>query len=176
MVMAGLLLIALSCLVVGLVLQSPIWLVASLIATTGAGFLLYKLRNVLAVPATTAETTTDSEPATETTTAAEPSAGPEFGLRSEPTTASHRATGSIADPAQTAVLTADPDQGRSSAVPASTGPGDDEVWVIDGRPRYHSGDCAIIKGQQAESIPFAQATEDGFMACSLCEPPSARTR
>jgi hypothetical protein len=46
------------------------------------------------------------------------------------------------------------------------------VWVIDGRPRYHLEDCAIIKGQDAEPIPWEQATEDGFMPCSLCEPDS----
>jgi hypothetical protein len=44
------------------------------------------------------------------------------------------------------------------------------VWVIDGRPRYHLEGCAIIKGQDAEPIPYEQATEDGFMPCSLCEP------
>jgi len=28
----------------------------------------------------------------------------------------------------------------------------------------------IIKGQDAEPIPYEQAIEDGFMPCSLCEP------
>ena len=46
----------------------------------------------------------------------------------------------------------------------------DTVWVVDGRPRYHLGDCMIIKDQDAEEIPLAQATEDGFMACSMCQP------
>ena len=45
-----------------------------------------------------------------------------------------------------------------------------EVWVVDGRPRYHLEDCMIIKDQDAEPIPLAQATEDGFMPCSMCEP------
>ena len=53
--------------------------------------------------------------------------------------------------------------------------GGDEVWVIDGRPRYHLQSCAIIQGQEAEPIPFDQATEDGFMPCSLCEPDAAST-
>jgi hypothetical protein len=48
------------------------------------------------------------------------------------------------------------------------------VWVIDGRPRYHLADCLIIKNQQAEEIPREQAAEDGFMACSMCEPDAAR--
>jgi hypothetical protein len=49
------------------------------------------------------------------------------------------------------------------------------VWVIDGRPRYHLETCAIIQGQDAEPIPIEQATEDGFMPCSLCEPNIVRT-
>jgi hypothetical protein len=49
-------------------------------------------------------------------------------------------------------------------------PGVDDVWVIDGRPRYHLRQCVIIQGQDAEPIPFDQAVEDGFMPCSLCEP------
>ena len=44
------------------------------------------------------------------------------------------------------------------------------VWVVDGRPRYHLAECMIIKDQDAEEVPFAQAKEDGFMACSMCEP------
>ncbi|MGH8962927.1 MAG: hypothetical protein ACRDWT_17365 [Jatrophihabitantaceae bacterium] len=71
----------------------------------------------------------------------------------------------------------DPD----STVPASPGAataaaGDPDpehggqVWVVDGRPRYHRRDCMIIKDQQAEPIPSEQATEDGFMPCSLCDP------
>jgi hypothetical protein len=44
------------------------------------------------------------------------------------------------------------------------------VWVVDGRPRYHLADCMIIKDQQAEEISLEQAAEDGFMACSMCEP------
>ncbi len=28
----------------------------------------------------------------------------------------------------------------------------------------------IIKDQDAEPIPLTQATEDGFMPCSMCEP------
>jgi hypothetical protein len=46
----------------------------------------------------------------------------------------------------------------------------DQVWVVDGRPRYHLEACMIIQGQESEPIPLAQATEDGFMPCSMCEP------
>lgn len=45
-----------------------------------------------------------------------------------------------------------------------------EVWVVDGRPRYHRRRCEFIDGQDSEAIPLSQAAEDGFIACSLCEP------
>ena len=45
-----------------------------------------------------------------------------------------------------------------------------KVWVQDGRPRYHRQDCDIISGQDSQAIPLAQATEDGFIPCSLCAP------
>jgi hypothetical protein len=60
--------------------------------------------------------------------------------------------------------------------PETTSPAaEHEVWVIDGRPRYHLEGCAIIKGQPAEPVPWDQATSDGFMPCSLCEPDSVRS-
>ena len=46
----------------------------------------------------------------------------------------------------------------------------DGVWVVDGRPRFHRADCLIIADQDAEEIPLAQATEDGFMPCTACSP------
>ncbi|MDT4946758.1 MAG: hypothetical protein QOH14_3491 [Pseudonocardiales bacterium] len=134
MVLIGLLLIALVCLALGLVLPSSAWLVASLIASAGAGYLLVRARHAIGVtrPARAAHA---GHSAAQTATPAQPSAS----TAPEPT-------------------------------PLSSAAADDEVWVIDGRPRYHLADCAIIQGQQAEPIPFEQATEDGFMACSLCEP------
>jgi hypothetical protein len=47
---------------------------------------------------------------------------------------------------------------------------DPNVWVVDGRPRYHRGGCQILNDQDAEVIPLSQADEDGFIPCSLCEP------
>jgi hypothetical protein len=44
-----------------------------------------------------------------------------------------------------------------------------QVWVVDGRPRYHTRDCLIIKGQKATGVTYDQAIEDGFLACSLCQ-------
>jgi hypothetical protein len=60
----------------------------------------------------------------------------------------------------------EPADPMGTAEPAAT----DQVWVVDGRPRYHLETCMIIQDQDAEPIPLAQATEDGFMPCSMCEP------
>jgi hypothetical protein len=151
MVVIGLLLIALICLVLGLILQSAVWLVASLIATGGAGYLLYKLRDVIATPKKPRQVLPSEQPddVAKAAVAARTEASP-----------------------QDAADTADDDapaplDTRAAAIAAD---GVDEVWVIDGRPRYHLGDCAIIKGQDAEPIPYEQATDDGFMPCSLCVP------
>lgn len=45
-----------------------------------------------------------------------------------------------------------------------------DVWVVDGRPRYHRPHCAIIDDEPAELIALTQAVADGFLACSLCTP------
>ena len=140
MVITGLLMIAALCLALGLVMQSAVWLTASLIATAGAGFLLFKLRDAIATPSghnATARAGVDARTKAGTTTGA-------------------------AGQAATAERT---EQGSTATIARA-----DDVWVIDGRPRYHLGDCAIIKGQDAEPIPHSQATEDGFMPCSLCQP------
>ena len=162
MVIIGLLLIALVCLALGVALQSSVWLVASLIATAGAGFLLYKLRDVTAAPKRAAPAKDSGlDDATSVTgrTVATPiesdSASPDAAADTAPA-----GDGSAADE-----FAAD-----------SAGADADAVWVIDGRPRYHLGNCAIIKGQDAEAIPFEQATQDGFMPCTLCEPHAGRTR
>ena len=49
--------------------------------------------------------------------------------------------------------------------PAVERPG--EVWVVDGRPRFHRSGCAELTGLPGESIPVAQAVEDGFLPCPL---------
>jgi hypothetical protein len=58
---------------------------------------------------------------------------------------------------------------RASAVATPPRP-DPEVWVVDGRPRYHREGCQILDNQDAEVVPLSQADEDGFIPCSLCEP------
>jgi hypothetical protein len=56
---------------------------------------------------------------------------------------------------------------------------DDDVLVIDGRPRYHLPGCVHLLGREHESLPVSEAVELGFSPCGLCEPDStllARTR
>ncbi len=47
---------------------------------------------------------------------------------------------------------------------------DVSVWVVDGQPDYHEQGCTKIEGADSESIPLAQAVEDGFRECSACTP------
>ncbi len=56
---------------------------------------------------------------------------------------------------------------------------DDDVLVIDGRPRYHLPGCVHLLGREHESLPAGEAVELGFTPCGLCEPDStllARSR
>lgn len=64
----------------------------------------------------------------------------------------------------------------SAAAPTSADPPREaDVWVVDGRPRYHRESCEIIRDQPVEAIPHSQANEDGFIPCSLCEPDRAHS-
>lgn len=48
--------------------------------------------------------------------------------------------------------------------------GQSRVWVIDGRPRYHMAECRVLDGTVPEAVPLAQAVEDGFTPCAVCDP------
>jgi hypothetical protein len=48
-----------------------------------------------------------------------------------------------------------------------------DVFVIDGRPRYHLGGCVHLLGRPYEPLPVSEAVELGFSPCGLCEPDSA---
>ena len=190
MVIIGLLLIALVCLTLGLILQSAIWLIASLIATGGAAFLLYKLRHVIGMPKSAQrpvppELPDDAanEAAVPPRTAATPRAGLDEADVDEAGT-DDQAPGAVDTDAEADTGADLPVADADLPVAEDDLPvadddlpvADDEVWVIEGLPRYHLGNCAILKGQDAEPISYDQATEDGFMPCSLCEPHAARTR
>ena len=105
-----LLVVALTCLCLGLLLSSSPWLAASLSASVVAGLLIYR----------------------------------------------HHVASRAA--------------GAPPAAQPTAGAGDSDVWVIDGRPRYHRPTCEILDGQAAEPVPLRQASEDGFIPCSLCQP------
>ena len=45
-----------------------------------------------------------------------------------------------------------------------------EVFVVDGRPRYHLADCPHLVGKLTEPLSAAEAVELGFSPCGLCRP------
>ena len=45
-----------------------------------------------------------------------------------------------------------------------------DVFVVDGRPRYHLAECPHLSGLRAEPIPADEAMELCFSPCSLCRP------
>ena len=47
---------------------------------------------------------------------------------------------------------------------------DAEVLVVDGRPRYHLGDCPHLAGRHTEPLPVNEAVELGFSPCGQCRP------
>jgi hypothetical protein len=153
LVVPVLLVAALVLLVIGLVSSSSAWLAASLVASVLAAVVLVVERVV--------QTRRASRRAGRAADAASTAAG------SSAATATASSTDDDAEPAPPLDLDApaiDPDDPEA-------------VWVVDGRPRYHVRDCATIASLDAEPIPRSQALEDGFVACSLCDPgtPSART-
>ncbi|ALG12844.1 hypothetical protein [Kibdelosporangium phytohabitans] len=48
----------------------------------------------------------------------------------------------------------------------------DEVVVIDERPRYHLSSCAWLGGRPVLALPVSEARDLGFTPCSLCSPDS----
>ncbi|MFC6020371.1 hypothetical protein ACFP2T_29905 [Plantactinospora solaniradicis] len=49
----------------------------------------------------------------------------------------------------------------------------DDVYVVDGRPRYHLADCPHLHDRESEPLPVGEAVELGFTPCGRCEPDSA---
>ena len=257
MVLIGLLLVALACLVLGLVLASAAWLIGSLVASVAAAVALWQTRERIgapsaahtakgasaqpaaeaaatttghggtasgtaapaasatgtSAPATSAPATTDAEPQLDQDYLARRAAWfaegtgsgevwvidgrPDYhrpgctqlrGTQTEPIPRSQALEDGFtpcgsctpdadepADPASLAPDAAVSGAGSGAAAGSSPAAAADSVWVVDGRPRYHRVDCMIISGQHAEAVPYAQASADGFMPCTLCEPDAART-
>lgn len=51
--------------------------------------------------------------------------------------------------------------------------GSEDVWVVDGRPRFHVAGCAHLPGRPAEALPVWEALELEFTPCGLCRPVEA---
>ncbi|MFF5227231.1 hypothetical protein [Dactylosporangium sp. NPDC000521] len=66
-----------------------------------------------------------------------------------------------------------PIQASSPADMARVATMQDEVLVIDGRPRYHVRGCVHLLGRESEPLPISEAVELGFTPCSVCEPNDA---
>ena len=47
-----------------------------------------------------------------------------------------------------------------------------DVYVVDGRPRYHLRGCVHLLGRESEPLPVSEAVELGFTPCGVCEPDS----
>jgi hypothetical protein len=61
-----------------------------------------------------------------------------------------------------------PPQQLSPADAARVARMDDEVLVVDGRPRYHRQGCEHLRGRQVEPLPVSEAVELGFTPCDRC--------
>lgn len=188
MVLIALLLVALVCLALGLVLASAAWLIASLVISAVAALVLWRVRAQLIGGARKPQSAESTRAATELAPDSEVwviDGRPRYHLGECTRIAGQDAEAipyrqAVEDgfvacpsclPAQVgpAAATAAPDAaGEQSGGPAADTAEQGQVWVVDGRPRYHQATCMIIEGQQAERIPLTQATEDGFMPCSLC--------
>lgn len=183
---------ALACLIVGLVLASGPWLIGSLVASAVAGVVLWREREQGAARSASATQKPAQSPALVTGTAFPGAAVPAGdaaaadvwvvdGQADYHTEACSRPPAAERERIPQAQAVEDgfvpcrycapqpatgsePEPGSASA----------EVWVVDGRPRYHRETCLIIKDQDAEPIPRGQAGEDGFIPCSMCEPGKAR--
>ena len=46
----------------------------------------------------------------------------------------------------------------------------DEVLVVDERPRYHLAGCIHLAGRTPIPLPLDEAKTDGFTPCAVCEP------
>ncbi|HSV64316.1 MAG TPA: hypothetical protein VLJ59_00220 [Mycobacteriales bacterium] len=45
-----------------------------------------------------------------------------------------------------------------------------DVYVVDGRPRYHLRYCRHLAGREAVALPIPEARDTGFTPCSRCRP------
>jgi len=63
-----------------------------------------------------------------------------------------------------------PEETVDDAVAAAVAGSQDEVVVVDERPRYHVGQCPFLPGRPVIALPVAEAVELGFSPCGWCTP------
>ena len=68
-----------------------------------------------------------------------------------------------------------PIQRRPARVAAAVARLQNDVFVIDGRPRYHVAGCVHLLGRESEPLPVGEAVDLGFTPCGLCEPDTVLT-
>lgn len=59
-------------------------------------------------------------------------------------------------------------QSEAARVPTQSATGDDDVYVIPGRRRYHRDDCHLLTGHDSETLAIEDAVDEGFTPCSVC--------
>ncbi len=130
MVLIGLLLVALACLIVGLIMANAVWLIGSLVASAVAGYLLFKQREQLAVRAGTSK---DQAAPKTTAPAADTVSGADTG--SAAPRPQSLATGSAfkAAPAESAPTSRPSPKPSPKPAPATANP-EQQVWVVDTLP------------------------------------------
>jgi hypothetical protein len=170
-----LLVVALGFLILGLVGSSTPLVIASIVTSAIAGYLIVRIRRRLAEAPS-------ARPRAATKTVAQLAAEV---AKAELAAAALPAVASIApavdgSPAQAVAANSDRhDPPDADPPPASTEAplrqhGFDDVWVLDGRPRYHLAACPFLLARRAgEAIPLKQAVADGFTPCSQCDPDTA---
>lgn len=45
---------------------------------------------------------------------------------------------------------------------------DATVYVLQRRKRFHTADCRLVRGKQAQELTLVEAREEDFTACSVC--------
>ena len=171
MVLIGLLLVALACLVVGLILANALWLVGSLVASALAGYLLFRQREQLAVRSGASKD--EAAPKTAPSRSRSLVTGNAFGGEKD------AAQPSGSNAATTATAPAPKAASRPSPKPKDPEPTanpEQQVWVVDTLPQFHTEDCAAIQNLDSEGIPLSQAVEDGFTECTVCKPDASSVR
>jgi len=161
---------ALALLVLGLIGSSPALVVASILASLVAVAAIARVRRGRAEPVRSTPQRPAEPSMAELVAAARHAAS---GAAQSPTTDGRPVA---AEPAPPVVAEAPPETDDEADPPAAdtqaplAGHGQNLIWVIDGRPRYHLVSCDFLTGRPGEPIPLSQAVEDGFSPCGRCDP------